>query len=117
MAFHPEAVIYSWVEKMIPQIKVDHENARLLSEGISEVRELSINIKQIKTNIIYFELNSSNITGTQLVESMSKRGVKFFETSKNRFRMVTHYGITKEDILETLSIFNQILKTLVYKPF
>ena len=36
---------------------------------------------------------------------MLNQGIKFLETSPNRFRLVTHYGIMREDILKTLREF------------
>ena len=97
------------LEKMVIQLKNDHENAQQLAHGISNIEELSLNKKYVKTNIIYFELNSSKITGSQLVTEMDNKGVKFFETSQNRFRLVTHYGITPDCVKKTLQSFREVL--------
>ena len=43
------------LEKMVIQLKNDHENAQQLAHGISNIEELSLNKKYVKTNIIYFE--------------------------------------------------------------
>ena len=59
---------------------------------------------KIKTNIIYFDLTTKKISGTQLVFKMEKMGIKFFETSPNRFRLVTHYGIIRKDVERILII-------------
>jgi len=40
---------------------------------------------------------------------MNAKGVLFFEVSPNRYRLVTHYGITKEDIDYTLNTFKKVL--------
>lgn len=96
------------LEKMIPQIKDDHKNAQLLSEGISKIDGLNIDLNNVKTNIIYFGLKSNRITGKQLVSKMENLGLKFFETSPNRFRLVTHYGITSVDIEYTLKKFSDL---------
>ena len=97
------------LKKMITQLKKDHENAQQLAHGISNIEELSLNKKNVKTNIIYFELDSSKITGSQLVTEMENKGVKFFETSQNRFRLVTHYGITPDCVKKTLQSFQEVL--------
>ena len=97
------------LKKMMTQLKKDHENAQQLAHGISNIEELSLNKKNVKTNIIYFELDSSKITGSQLVTEMDNKGVKFFETSQNRFRLVTHYGITPDCVEKTLQSFREVL--------
>ena len=97
------------LKKMMVQLKEDHENAQQLAQGISNIEGLSLNKKKVKTNIIYFKLDSSKITGSHLVTEMENKGVKFFETSPNRFRLVTHYGITKEDVETTLHILTELM--------
>ncbi|MBC8256390.1 MAG: low-specificity L-threonine aldolase [Candidatus Marinimicrobia bacterium] len=92
------------------QLAEDHKNARLLAEGVSQIYGLTIDLEKVQTNIIYFGLNSTHITGPQLITAMDKRGVKFFETNPNIFRMVTHYGVTNKDVLITLNAFTEIMK-------
>ena len=91
------------------QLAEDHENAHLLAKGISQIVGLTIDMKRVQTNIIYFGLNSSKLTGSLLVTKMENIGLKFFETSPNRFRMVTHYGITKDCVKKTLQLLKGVL--------
>ena len=97
------------LDKMISQIKNDHENAQKLAEGISQNGGLSVDIEKVKTNIIYFELKSSKLKGSELVNKMENKGIYFFETSPNRFRMVTHYGINGKDVNTTLMELDKIV--------
>ena len=91
------------------QLLEDHKNAKLLAEGIAQINGLTLDEKKVQTNIIYFGLNSLKLTGSQLVSKMENRGIKFFETSPNIFRLVTHYGITKEDVETTLHILTELM--------
>ena len=91
------------------QLAEDHKNARLLAKGISQINGLTIDLNKVQTNIIYFGLNSPKLTGSQLVSKMENRGIKFFETNPNNFRLVTHYGITKEDVETTLHILTELM--------
>ena len=91
------------------QLLEDHKNAKLLAEGIAQINGLTLDEKKVQTNIIYFGLNSLKLTGSQLVSKMEYRGIKFFETNPNNFRLVTHYGITKEDVETTLHILTELM--------
>ena len=91
------------------QLLEDHKNAKLLAEGIAQINGLTIDEKKVQTNIIYFGLNSPKLTGSQLVSKMDNRGIKFFEISSNRFRLVTHYGITRDDIEKTLEVLDKMV--------
>ena len=91
------------------QINEDHLNAQLLAEGISNIDGLYVKKEFVKTNIIFFELKTDKITSNELVSKMLDKGIKFLETSPNRFRLVTHYGITKDDISKTLKEFQNCI--------
>ena len=91
------------------QINEDHLNAQLLAEGISNIDGLYVKKEFVKTNIIFFELKTDKITSNELVSKMLDKGIKFLETSPNRFRLVTHYGITKDDISKTLNEFQNCI--------
>ncbi len=97
------------LEDMIGRLKEDHNNAKLLAEGISKIPGLYIDLEKVKTNIIYFDLVSSKISPNELVKKMELQGIKFLQTGPNRFRMVTHYGITEEDIKITIETLKKII--------
>ncbi|MCX7995126.1 MAG: low-specificity L-threonine aldolase [candidate division WOR-3 bacterium] len=97
------------LEDMIPRIKEDHDNARLLAEGISQIPELCIDLDKVKTNIVYFDLATDKISSEELLKRMNEKGIKFLSTGPNRFRMVTHYGITQEDIRITVETLKKVL--------
>ncbi len=97
------------LEDMVERLKEDHKNARILAEGISQIPGLAIGLEKVKTNIIYFDLITDRISAELLLKKMAERGIKFLSTGKNRFRMVTHYGITEEDVNITLKSLKEIL--------
>ena len=96
-------------KNMDKQISLDHDNAQKLANGIDQINELSINCNKVKTNILYFKLKSSSINSEELLNEMNANGVLFFEVAPNKYRLVTHYGITKEDIDYTLNTFKKVL--------
>jgi threonine aldolase len=97
------------LEDMIERLEEDHKNAKLLAEGISKIPGLYIDLEKVKTNIIYFDLVSKRISPEELVKRMDLEGIKFLQTGPNRFRMVTHYGITEEDVKITIETLKKII--------
>ena len=96
--------------QMIEQIKEDHKMASKLSKGLSSIDGININLDQVHSNIIYFNLDESKSSlSNQLVTLMEEKGILFFEVSPNRYRLVTHYGINSNDIENVLTIFNEII--------
>ncbi len=39
---------------------------------------------------------------------MMNKGIKFFEVSKNKFRLVTHSGVSDDDVKYVIKMFNTI---------
>jgi len=91
------------------RITNDHQNARIIAEGISALNGININLDRIKTNIIYFQLNHPNIDNTQFLDKMKKSGIYFFEISPNNYRLVTNSGISSEDAEAVVSEFQNVL--------
>ena len=54
------------LDNMLDQIKNDHQNARRLAEGIDKINGLSVNYENIKTNILYFNIDA----GSERVEEL-----------------------------------------------
>ena len=44
------------LEKMPARLKEDHENARLLAEGLAEIKGIKIDAKKVRTNILVFSI-------------------------------------------------------------
>ena len=97
------------LETMVDRLQEDHTNARLLADGIADLPGVVLDPETIKTNIIYFDLDDNAIESANFLTVLAAKGIQFFDTGPRRFRMVTHYGITAEDILFTIDGFKQTL--------
>ena len=97
------------LEKMTDRIIDDHENARTLAEGISNIDGIRINLDRVKTNIIYFSLDHPKVGGALLLEKMVEQNIHFFELGPSWFRLVTHAGVSKDDVDDIVREFERIL--------
>ena len=97
------------IENMTDRIKKDHNNAKILAEGISNIKGITINPDMIKTNIIYFSLDHSKISSEILLDKMFKKNIHFFELGPSWFRLVMHAGISTNDINFVVGEFDRIL--------
>ena len=97
------------LETMVDRLQEDHTNAKLLADGIADLPGVVLDPETIKTNIIYFDMDDKAIESADFLAVLAAKGIQFFDTGPRRFRMVTHYGITAEDILYTIDAFKQTL--------
>lgn len=94
------------IDIMSAKIIEDHRNAKALAVGIAKIDGIIIETEKIKTNIIYFKLDHPKINSESLLNIMSKKNIRFFELGPNWFRLVTHSGISKENIDYVISEFD-----------
>ncbi len=95
--------------QMVDRLADDHTNAKKLAEGLANIADIAVDPDQIKTNIVFFDLTSRDMTAQQLVAELDLEGVKMLPVGPQRLRAVTHYHITSEDIDYTLGVLLRIL--------
>ena len=96
--------------EMVDRLANDHANASKLAQGLADMPGLSIDLSQIKSNIVYFELARDDMTVEQLVKKLDDEGARMLPVGAGRIRAVTHYQITSEDIDYTLSVCAKIME-------
>ncbi|MDA8187011.1 MAG: low-specificity L-threonine aldolase [Dehalococcoidales bacterium] len=97
------------LEQMIDRLAEDHENARILAYGLAEIPGISLNPATVQSNIVVFELVSEKEDPAQFVERLGSLGLKTLPFGGRRVRAVTHYGISRSDVDDALSLVRQAL--------
>jgi threonine aldolase len=87
------------LDSMVERLVEDHENARLLGNILSEA-ELPITVEQAETNMVYLEVPESIMPARIFVQRIGEAGVIVNPPKGRRMRMVTHYGIDRDDVIE-----------------
>jgi threonine aldolase len=97
------------VEKMVGRLGEDHEKARVLAEKLSEVDGLSIDLKRVRTNILFFTVTRPGMTAQQLTAALKEKGVLANAVAEKRIRMLTHHDVSKEECLTAAAILEDIM--------
>ena len=93
------------LDSMVDRLAEDHANARKLSEGLAEIDGIGIDPDALPTNLVFFEVERAD--WPDLHRKLVERGVKGGGGGR-RWRYVTHYGITEEDIDYTLETVRDV---------
>ena len=86
------AGIVALTEQM-DRLAVDHENARLLAEGLTEIDGLDVD-QAVQTNMVFVRLELNR--AENLTAFLKKRGI--LVAGRERLRLVTHLDVTREDM-------------------
>ena len=97
------------INQMISRLSEDHDNAKVLAQGLENIDGLQINVNAVKTNIVRFSLISKNPLKFQ--NQLQNEGV-YVNPSSNDIRMVTHHGINASHIEETLIAVSNSIKNI-----
>lgn len=103
------------LEQMVERLAEDHENSKLLANGLADYPQIEIQPERVRTNIVIFSLRetSGQILGkaeTDLfVRKARERGVLVGAISAEKIRAVTHYGIESNDIKTALDAIRHVL--------
>jgi threonine aldolase len=96
--------------KWIKRLEEDHKNAKFLAEGLKNL-EFPIKVQQPETNIFWVDF-PLKIPMDKLMAELSNNGIKTFNFN-NRIRLVTHYGINKDDIDFAIKIIDKVLAKFI----
>jgi len=98
------------LEKMTGRLGQDHARAKILFEGLKQVKGLKLDACP-SSNMVYFDLaDVVKLSVDQIIEEMKKRGVLVDWAGPRRFRLVTHYWVDDAGVEKTLEAFTDVLK-------
>jgi threonine aldolase len=100
------------LEKMIDRLEDDHKNARVLAEGLSRIDGISVNLKNVQTNIVHFDVSGLGITSEQFISKLKEHGLLALSRDSHVIRIVTHRGIEKEHIEKALGIIESVAEEI-----
>lgn len=98
------------LEHMMKRLKEDHKNARILGEGLANVSGIKVDLETIQTNMVYFDLQESGMDTYQFLPKLAKYNILGLPRPPTKVRLVTHYGISEEDIYATIKAIKEIVK-------
>lgn len=79
----------------VPRLQEDHNNARYLATKLAKVDGFEVNLKHVSTNMVFANV-SEKIELSAIANNLSEKGILF--SPGNPLRLVTHLGISQEDI-------------------
>ncbi len=96
------------LEEMIPRLAEDHAHARQLAEGLQGLPGLQVDLERVRTNIVMVD-GASPEAASRLLQALAAEGIRAALSGPTRIRLVTHRGVSSEDVAYTLDAFKRVL--------
>jgi threonine aldolase len=85
----------------VERLAQDHENAKLLAEGLAQIEELGIDPSKVQTNMVFFTMDPSRFKALQTY--LKGRGILI--SGREKVRLVTHLDVSRNDVGTTIEEF------------
>jgi threonine aldolase len=95
--------------QMVDRLAEDHENAAHLAEAIASIG-YGLDLATVETNIVIFDVSPLSLNIEEFVEDLKARGVKASQFGATKVRMVTHHGISRDDVDYAISVLTELAK-------
>ena len=97
------------LEEMVERLTDDHANARHLAKGLASIPGIVADPSVVETNILFW--HHEGIDTVKLNAELRERGV-LSTMVHGRLRMLTHYGIERQDIDDALATIREVTASL-----
>jgi threonine aldolase len=96
---------------MVERLAEDHENARHLADGLRGLPGIAIDRETVQTNMFFSTVSPPAPSALELSARLREHGILCGAAKDGSplIRLVTHYGIEREDIDRAIEVFDQIL--------
>jgi len=96
------------LNEMVDRLAEDHVNARNLGKGLQGLPGVEIDLDRVETNMVFGDCVPP-LTAREFLERCREVGVLIDLASPQRWRMVTHRGVTPEDIEYAIDALRETL--------
>ncbi|QDS33793.1 low-specificity L-threonine aldolase [Brevibacillus brevis] len=95
--------------QMTERLAEDHERAQQLAKGL---RQLSLQVEQVETNIVLVNTDSIGQTAVAFLERLEEKGVLAVDFDEYVIRFTTHRHISDQHIETVVEAVEQLLETV-----
>jgi threonine aldolase len=92
------------------RLQEDHDNAKVLAEGIAQIGGLGLATEGVDTNIVIVEVDASVGSAATIQAGAAKAGLLFWPTGPQRFRLVTHLDVDRAACQRAVQILQTLCK-------
>lgn len=90
------APAYVALTTMVDRLKVDHDHARKLANGLEGIQGLTV--EKVETNIVLVHVEGIGETAESFLEKIKQEGILAVPFGPTTVRFVTNYDVSKKDI-------------------
>jgi threonine aldolase len=96
------------LDAMVDRLAEDHMNALRLAQGLQGLPGIDVDLSRVETNMVFGECQPP-LSAREFIERCRGEGVLLDQASPQRWRMVTHRGVSAADIDDAIAVVRRLL--------
>ena len=96
------------LDHMVDRLAEDHANARRLGEGLQGIAGIDVDLSRIESNMVFGDCRPP-LTARQFIDRCRQEGVLLDQASPQRWRMVTHRGVSAADVERAIEAVHRVM--------
>lgn len=97
------------IENNINRLSDDHKKAKLLADGLKNLKSFKVNIKSVQTNMVIADIQI-NKTQQEVLALLKTNGILLTPERNSSIRAVTHLDVSLEEIYKAITVFQTIFE-------
>ncbi len=94
----------------IERLAEDHDNAKLLAEGLAQIKGVEIDPRAVETNIVFFGVSGTGLSTADFsARLLSEHGIRIGAASPRAMRALTHLDVSRANIETTLRAIEKLV--------
>jgi threonine aldolase len=92
------------------RLYIDHENAKILAQGLAAIPGIRVDPSQVQTNIVIYDVRETKLSSAEFLETIARHQVLGLPVDSERIRMVTHLDVDRSDVDIAVGIIAEALR-------
>lgn len=93
-------------------LAIDHENAKILANGLAEITGIKIDPAKVVTNILFFDVTGTGLAASEISKALAAQGVLANAVNAQVIRMVTHRDVDRAGCERALHVLRESLHAM-----
>ena len=98
------------LEKSPGRLHIDHENAQRLADGITQIKNLRIDPRKVKSNIVIFDCEKTGKNAVEICDLLREKDIWALDTELYSVRFVTHCDVNRAGIERALTALEEVTR-------
>ncbi|MBW1713119.1 MAG: hypothetical protein JRJ59_08240, partial [Deltaproteobacteria bacterium] len=97
------------LERNLGRLAEDHQRAKRLAQGLTQMKGVNLDPEEVETNIVIFDLSPSGLTPAQAQAELESAGARVVIFGPTHLRAVLHLDIDDQALDQALTAMSKVL--------